>query len=384
MDNIFNWLFGGGSGIQPTNSNIQNNNQVQSFQPTTPAPSAQLAPTNYYSGGSSSGGSITPQAASTAPKVTSPTGGGGGGGGGGGSTQQNNQPSAPAQPSWEDQMRGVINDKWNGYFGELDNMFNGLNDSASAQNGIVDNTYKQGVSDLDATQSQNQNIINNQRDRTESNRTRNLNDISDNITNLMNAGNVFLGSRGAGDSSAANQYAYALTKLGTKERGNVNMNTDNLLGDINMRETNLRTTYTQAVKQLDTEKQNKMLDVARWLADAQNQIRGMKANGQLGKGQDLQQLSTNVLNYAMQEIARVNQENSSQRQALEQWALNTSTTISQVKDKMGAIGNVAINMPQANAINGMPTVNSSGNFSAAPVGFGSTTDQKDQNLFGVV
>ena len=35
---------------------------------------------------------------------------------------------------------------------------------------------------------------------------------------------AMLGARGAGDSSAANQYSYALNRLGSKERGNV-MNT---------------------------------------------------------------------------------------------------------------------------------------------------------------
>ncbi len=361
--NVFSSFYGGNSV----------NNAIQQPRPQNPLDFVGNL------GGYNGSGQVSPSAASTY-KAPAPSGGSAGGA----PVQQQQQQQAPQQPSWEDQQRGIIQDKWNSYFGELDNMFNGLNDQANNQNQIVNNTYGQGVSDLNSAQDQNNLIMNNQRASTETNRTRNLADIADNITNLMNAGNVFLGSRGAGDSSASNQYAYALTKLGSKERGNVNMNTDNILNDINTRESNLRTTYTQAIKQLDTDKQNKMLSVASWLADAQNQIKQAKANGQLGRGQDLQQLSTNVLNYAMQQIQQVNAQNMAQRSALEQWALNTSTSVGQVKDKMSQLGGVNYSMPQAQGLNGTPSFGSvSNSFSGVPgVGFGSgNTDQKDNNIF---
>jgi hypothetical protein len=298
------------------------------------------------------------------------------GGSGGGQPAQQQGPSVPSR---EDQVRGDINGAYNGYFQQLDSMFSGLNDQAGAQNQIVENTTNQGKSDLTAANDQNQNIINNQRTKTESNRTKNLQDVSDNIGNMFQAGNVFLGAKGAADSSASNQYAYALTKLGTKQRGDINMNTDNILNDINTRETNLRTVYTQELSKLETTRQNQLLQVGQWLADAQNQIKQARANGELSKGKDLASLSTQLLNYAMQSASQIQAYNLSQRQQLDSWAQNTSTQINNDKQQMGTIGNVAYNLPQAQQINGAPQVDSGGNFSVAPVGLGTSTTEKDKN-----
>jgi len=80
----------------------------------------------------------------------------------------------------------------------------------------------------------------NQRGEVEKNQVKTLRDLSENVRNSFMAGNVYLGARGAGDSSASNQYAYALTKMGSKQRADIMNNTSGIMGDIDNREFKLK------------------------------------------------------------------------------------------------------------------------------------------------
>ncbi len=289
-------------------------------------------------------------------------------------------------PSYEDIMRSQIDSGYNSYFSELDNMLGGLDAQRQAQENIANNSFNSNVTDLGLQRTQNLNELGTQERKTEESQVKTLKDISNNIRNLMQAGNTYLGARGAGDSSAVNQYGYALTKLGSQQRGDVMGQTRQIMSDINDRKSRLDNVFMQEKNRLTVEKDNAIQGVASWFADAQNQLRQAKAQGQLAKSADLQTLTTNLYNQAVQQLANI-QTQTAQRQAqLESWALNNSKSLAEAKANLAGIAQYSAPTQSFSPISGTPRFDQQGNMGVdfrggVGTGFGLTEDQK--RLLGI-
>jgi len=288
-----------------------------------------------------------------------PTGGTGGGGGG------IPQTSAPIEqtniPDYEAETRNAINSGYDSYFSELDSLLNtNLPSQQQAQLGIVGSQYDQGVNTLTSQKTLGQQDLNATRQKAETNQGRTLRDLNDNIRNLFTAGNVYLGSRGAGDSSASNQYAYALTKLGSKERGNVTSQYADINNDIDGREFRLNEIFNSQINDLGYERDQKINSIAQWFGEQQNALKMAKAQGQLSRGQDLASLSQQLLNQALQSLSLVQSEAANKRAALDQWAMNNSTNLQGLKGNLAQVSQYNPSMPNAQPIAGMPSLGGGG------------------------
>jgi hypothetical protein len=288
-----------------------------------------------------------------------------------------NTPSGPSpEELYAQQMRGEIEGGYNNYFSELDRIMNqGLANQQTAQQGIINNQYTTGVSALQNQETQGLADLGAESVAAEKNQAKNLRDLSDNLRNMFMAGNVFLGSRGAGDSSAANQYSYALNKLGTQQRSNVMSQTADIMAEIGRRTTALKDTFATEVQKLATIRDNKILELSNWFNEQQNNLRSMKAQGSLSKATDLANLSKQLLNNAISRLSTIDQETANKRLMLDQWAMNNAKTIDSLKANLGAVAGYKAAMPGVNQINGTPTVDASGNYSM-PFFYGNSSEDR--------
>jgi 2C-methyl-D-erythritol 2,4-cyclodiphosphate synthase len=285
-----------------------------------------------------------------------PTGGGGGGGGGGGTAPVNNGSSGgggqqSATPNY-DALISQINSM-------ADSSLSALNPQLDAQNAIANNNYTQGVSDLTAQGDTGLNALNLQGQQVDQNQVKTLYDLNENMRNMFQSGSNYLGTRGAGDSTAANEYAYALTKMGNKNRGNVMSQTADLHQQINNKISDLQSQVMQGKQQLETSKNNALQGIAQWFASAQDQIRATK-------GQNIVQLGQQALNNAMNAINQVNANNQAQQNSLMSWAENNATTIAGLKSNLAQVAPFSLTMPTAGTITGLGgatgTTSSSGQY----------------------
>ena len=254
----------------------------------------------------------------------------------------------------------------------LDSQLSGLSGQRSAQESMANSQYQQGLGSLNLQREQGLQSLGQNRTSAEQNQTRSLRDVSENI---------FLGSRGAGDSSAADQYSYALNKMGTQQRSGVMNETANILADINARETNLNNIYNTEVNNLSEAKNQQVQQIAMWFNDAQNQLASLKSQGQLGKSQDLQALSKSLLDQAIQSLNDINQQAVTKKQALDTWAMRVSDNISTLKSTMQQVSEISPNLPQATDIFGQPVV-AQGNRNAYAYNYGGEDERDRNNLFG--
>lgn len=198
-------------------------------------------------------------------------------------------------------LRSQISSGWDNYLGSLNDTAGFFDQQKTAQQGIAQSQYDQGVSQ-----------VNDQR-------AKSLRDIANTTRNAFQAGNNYLGSLGAGDSSAANQYAFAINQQANKQTGDLN-------NYVNSQLQGLKSTYDQQQNQ-----------IASWFAQQQANLKQQIAQGQLSKSQDIANLSKNILDQAIQATneARANAQN--QYNALLSWASNNATSIGQLTNNISQI-----------------------------------------------
>lgn len=259
----------------------------------------------------------------------------------------------------------AINSGYDAYFNSLDQMMGGLGTQQTNQNQIIQNSATQGLSDLGASRTQSMTDLGIQEGKLMGNQAKNLRDLSDQMQNQYQAGNVYLGARGAGDSSAANQYGYALQKLGNRSRGDVMSQTQSQMGDIGAQRAKVNNIFTQETGRLDTEKSNQLLQVSNWFQQAQQQIQQAKATGQLSKGQDLANLSRSILDQAIQRLQTIDTNTINQKNALTQWAMNNSTTVQGLQQNFNQLGSFQAQLPQSSLFSN-PSSQATGGTSYVP------------------
>jgi len=289
-----------------------------------------------------------------------------GGGGAGGSTNLfNGQASGGAGPAQQTQQQpsgpdmSALNAGYDAYTQQLNDMLNtGLPGQRAGQEQITNASYNQGVNQLGTQRTQSQQSV-------EQSKAANLKDLAGNVKNLFTAGNINLGARGAGDSSAANQYSYAVTKMGTKARGDINTQATDRLNQIN-------DIFNSEISRLETEKNTRMGQIADWFNGAQNQIRQQIGATGLARGKDVQQLAQQAYNVALQAMQQLQTEQANRRSTLETWAMNNAKDVQtlvanmQQASQLPAFGGIQSGMPQQDQMQS----------GVIPVGYGTNDGQK--------
>jgi len=234
-----------------------------------------------------------------------------------------NTPTTPNTEDMQDQLRNEISSAWDAFTGSLGRIGSEfLPQQRTAQEGIAQEQLAAGQKTI-GTQ-----------------KAASLRDIGSNIRNSFQAGNIYLGNRGAGDSSAANQYSFAIQQEAAKQGSLLNEFVD----------TQLNTLQSQFSTQMG--------QIANWFSEKQMEVQNMIANGQLNKAQDINSLSMNILNNALQAKAQLEANAQTRYNALLEWAGNNSTNLQQLGANIRGI-------PQAM---GNVQVDASGNIAQQPWG----------------
>lgn len=281
----------------------------------------------------------------------------------------------------QESIRSQISGGYDSYFSSLDEMLNSsLPTQFGLQNQIIETNKKSNLGDLDTQKAMGLTDLQAESDKNQLNQVRTLKDVSSNMRNLMNAGNTYLGSRGAGDSSAVNQYGYALTKLGSKQRGDVMSQTREIENEISGRKFKLGTIYNNEVNKLNFEAQAKALEVQQWFYGEQDRIRNMKSQGQFEKSRDLASLSTQILNQATQKLQNYQNEIATKRASLETWAMNNSRTTAELVANLTKVSQYQAQNPTYSPINGSMNFSDGQAFNASQLRGGVGTSD-DEDLF---
>lgn len=281
----------------------------------------------------------------------------------------------------QNRLRNQISSGWDEYISSLDRQLNeGLPAQQGNLTGIVNNQFQQGLGSLGVSRDTGLTNLQGERESLEANQSKNLRDLAENLRNMFMAGNVYLGSRGAGDSSASNMYSYALGKVGTKARSDVMNQTSQQMAEIGRRETNLNTIYEQEKRNLETERDNKIYEIANWFETQKNALLSQKGQAGLQKSQDLANLTKDLLNQAMTALQNVQSQVNERNQALDSWAISNAQNINQLKSNLQQVGTFKANLPQGQLTGGTPQI--SGGNVYTPINWSTNTSNEERDIWG--
>ena len=353
---------------------VQNIGQVAAAPPAAPAPNPNPAPSGGSSGGGGGGDGGVPgfdmkyyagwDPAAAYQDWLATKG-----------SKANNGSGGSVDPYA--QLKNEIGSGWDNYINSLNSQLGDLPGQQTGLEGIANSQFTQGKNTLDLQLGQGETALGNEEAKLDKNQAKTLRDLSGNLKNSFMAGNVYLGARGAGDSSAADQYALALTKEGSRQRGDVMSQTADQKLDINQRMTNLKNIFNTEVNNLNEIKNQKILEIGQWFYEAQNKIKQAVASGQLGKNQDIASLSKDILNQGIAEMNRINTQVDAQKTALQNWAMTNSTNIQQLANNMKGVYNFSASLPTAGRIAGTPQYDQAGNLKVATGYRASSDEEKD-------
>lgn len=258
---------------------------------------------------------------------------------GGGSSGPSQAEIDAARRAEEERVRNQISSGYDTYITGLDDMLNGLDTQKGHMENIQAGQLKQWETTLGAQREEGLEDLQGEREKTTANQQSNFNKLAEDLRNQMRAGNIYLGARGAGDSSASNMYSYALGRQGNQIRGDLMAQTAGIQNEINKREGNLNRIYNTEINNAQTEYNNGMSEIARWFAEKQTEIGQMKNQAGLDKNLSLAQLSMDLLNQARQAAQELQDHFIAKQDALDQWAINNSNSINEVKSNLAQLAN---------------------------------------------
>ena len=246
---------------------------------------------------------------------------------------------------------------YSGFLSQLEEMWNNLGGQSQNLQNIAQQQTAQQQNTLDLQNTQGQ-------DQFQQYQTKSLKGVGSTISNAFKAGNNLLGSMGAGDSSAANQYAFALAKEGSKQRGAI-------MADVSQRMQGLKQTYDTATNNLKANLSQQISSIAQWFSQQQQGLMGQKAEVAKQKSDQAYQMAVNALQTVQSQAAGM-------QNALNGWVANNATSIQQAQQQIQQ--NVQANpIPTAMNLNPQATV-----ASAAPAYFNnanSSSNDKTKSLF---
>ena len=250
------------------------------------------------------------------------------------------------------QAEQLLNSGYADYYKMLDEQMGALGGQRTSQEQVAQNTYQQGLNTVDSQLAQGQQDLS-------TNRQNTLRDLSDNLMRSFQQGNQWLGTRGASDSSAANQYSYALAKEGNRNRGDVQSQYDQNLFK-------LKNVYGTETKNLQLQKNNQLQQISQWFAEAQNSLRQQKGQAGLQKSQQ-------ALSMAMQMAQQVQQQTASKISALDSWATNNAKSWGELAGQLAQSSQFSMQAPGVQGLFG-----NTDNRGGVSAGYGQSEEEKNR------
>jgi hypothetical protein len=251
----------------------------------------------------------------------------------------NPQPSGPsAEELARNAMRGSIENTYSQVFSQLDSMAGMLPDWQKQKQKSIDDLFASQKTEIDTAKEGELGKFGGYREQVATMQGQSIKDLAENMRKLLQAGNIYLGTRGAGDSSAAGMYNYALTKEGNKGRAAILNQANQMYNELNMKQADIENTFNQQIAQLNTWKADQVSQLGDWVNNMKWKIEQAKVGATQEKAQALNQMEMNLMNNALQRLQALDQQATQWGAAMKEWAVNRLASIDDYKMKLGQMG----------------------------------------------
>lgn len=266
------------------------------------------------------------------------------------------QPSQPSGPSAEELQRQQVSRAYNEVTANLDRLAGLLPGMRESQEGTVNRS-----ADLQRGNIQEQLALGNQkldasaagvRDRQVSS----VRDLASNMRNLLQAGNTYLGNYGAGDSSAANLYSYALGKEANRGRADILKQANQQYADIDMKRLDIEQTANNEINKINLWKEDSLGKIGQWFDSQMFEIEIRRGEARFAK----EQAKMDILNQAISHLRSLDNAAAQYSQQVQSWATDRLAQINNVRMEMGQMSTYNPQAIVAQELQGMGNIQAGG------------------------
>lgn len=275
------------------------------------------------------------------------------------------------QNAFREQQTGMINSQFGEYFSNLDRQIGLLPEEQATQEAKVGNLATGSQADITLGQQQTGQTIDTGIANAQQNKSTSLRDLEGDMRSSLFAGNQYLGARGAGDSSAADMYKFAISKQANKAKSGVLQTFNKTLGELDQKKVDLQNITNSEMTKLKTWKDNALLDVTKYINDKKDALQNLISQGRIDQATALRELNTTIYNQAQSRLQAIEQQATAFSQSMQQWATQRAASLDDYKLQLTKSAQFSV-----------PDVIQSEMMAYAPQGQGSTSGGVQQ--FGAV
>lgn len=274
-----------------------------------------------------------------------PTGGGGGGSAG---------PTGPgAEEIMRQQLRGQVESIYQPVFESLDRLAGLLPGWKEEKLGTIGNLYQTQLGELGGAQEAARQRLEGYRGEIRADQAQNLKALAESMRNWARAGQIQLGSWGAGSSSATPMYQYALAKEAGKRGTDIARQSSAMFNDLRMKEEDINLAYNQSKSQLDTWKTEQMGAITDWYNTQLSNIEQQKATASGERARALASAENSLIQEAYNRLLNIQGQAQQWDAAMREWAINRLAGIDDMKMSLGQMANYSPQQIVWNELQGM-------------------------------
>jgi hypothetical protein len=170
-----------------------------------------------------------------------------------------------------------------------------------------------------------------------------LRQLGEDINKALQAGQLYLSGRGAGSSSAADMYSFALAQEANKRRAGVLMQTNQLMNDLNLKKAEIENQAQQQLNAIDTWKAEQLTNISKDFQARKEQLAYTRAN-----------MSQREADHWINRLSQLESEAKNWKQSIQSWALNRVATLDNYKAQLGQLGSFSAPQITYQELQGMP------------------------------
>jgi len=275
-------------------------------------------------------------------------------------------------------LRNSVNTQYDQVFAVLDEMAGRIPQQRAEREANLANLYNAQQNEINTAMQGSLGALDASRANVKANQVQSVRDLQDNLRKMLQAANIQLGIGGAGDSSAANMYAYALSKQAGRGSADISNQASRQYAAIDAQAQQIRATADDQLAKLETWKATNLDNI---VVDTQNRldnIQAQKANATGQRAAALTSAEQSIINNALTQLQKIGDQATQWQQALTAWTLDRMATLDDAKLQISGLGKYDVADIVANELKGLGNLTSNPATSSSLYGYNPYSPLKKQ------
>ena len=284
----------------------------------------------------------------------------------------------------EEKVRSGIRAAFSPIFEDYERQLGDLPGRRESQEGLVFDLFGAQQEGIEASRARGESQLAQSREEAKQEQAKSLRQLGENLRGAFKAGNLFLGTRGASDSSAADQLSFALQKANLRRSTDIGNQAQQIFSDINQRQEQINFEADNALRDLGNWRAQQLVSIQDWYAQQKSAIQSAMSQARGQEAAALANLDTQLASQARSALQNLDAQTANFASQVDR-AVEQQTSLNQaaIRDLQSRSQGVQTNVQSADPISGVNQTGIPAATRMALMGQGITDDELDRTFRGL-